>query len=151
MGMPHYDRDPSPRARIAAECLTRGKEALVTGCAALLDGRPGDVDDNLVLVLGGETARYILGGFEGGKDGYWPRVWAARGLMYAWDELAADAVICATADHSWRVREMAAKVIGRHRVADAYYAVDRLRGDGVPRVRAAAEQAIRILTDEGLP
>jgi hypothetical protein len=147
--MPVDDRDPSPRARVVAECLTRGKEALVSGCAALLDGRADEVDDSLVLVLGGESARYILGGFEGGKDGYWPRVWAARGLMYAWDELAADAVICATGDHSWRVREMAAKVIGRHRVADAYHAVDRLRGDGVPRVRAAAERTIKILTAEG--
>jgi hypothetical protein len=129
----------------------RGKESLVTGCAAILEGRAGEVDDHLVLVLGGESARYILVGFEGGKDGYWPRFWAARGLMYAWDELAADAVICATGDHSWRVREMAAKVIARHRVADAYFAVDRLRGDGVPRVRVAAERAITVLTADGCP
>lgn len=142
-------RGPLPRERIAAECLLRGKDALVTGCAALLEGRHDEVDDHLVLVLGGDAARYILSGFEGGKSGYWPRVWGARGLLYAWDSVATGAIIGATMDEAWRVREMAGKVIARHHVRDASQAVSRLRADGVPRVRAAAERAVLALTAHG--
>jgi hypothetical protein len=71
------------------------------------------VDDDLVLTLGGEPAGYVLSGGEGGKEGYWPRVWGARGLLHAWDDAATDAIIHATTDEAWRVREIAAKVIAR--------------------------------------
>jgi hypothetical protein len=53
------------------------------------------------------------------------------------------------ADEAWRVREMAAKVVARHRVGDAFAAVSRLRSDQVPRVRAAAERAVVTLTASG--
>jgi HEAT repeat protein len=88
----------------------------------------------------------VLDGHEGGKSGYWPRVWAARGLLHAWDDRAAPAIIQATTDDAWRVREMAAKVIARHYVGDALTAVAELVNDPVPRVRAAAERAVVILT-----
>ncbi len=143
------NRGPHPKERIAAECLLRGKDALVAGCAALLEGRHHEVDDQLVLVLGGDAARYVLSGFEGGKGGYWPRVWGARGLLYAWDAMATGAIIAATRDEAWRVREMAGKVIARHQVRDGFQAVSRLRADGVPRVRAAAERAVTALTAHG--
>ena len=138
----------TPRQSVAAECERRGKAAVVAGCIELLQGRH-DVDDALVLGLGGAAAHAVLDGREGGKAGYWPRVWAARGLLYAWDECAVAAVIQATADEAWRVREMAAKVIARHRVADGLGAVAGLRGDQVARVRAAAERATVILTASG--
>lgn len=41
---------------------------------------------------------------------------------------------------------MAAKVIARYRIGDAFTAAAELRNDQVPRVRAAAERAIVILT-----
>jgi len=41
---------------------------------------------------------------------------------------------------------MAAKVIAGHRVGDALDAIARLRDDSVPRVRAAAQRAVVILT-----
>jgi len=41
---------------------------------------------------------------------------------------------------------MAAKVIARHRVGDAFDAVAALRADPVERVRAAAARAVTILT-----
>jgi hypothetical protein len=146
----HYHAAASNlKQRIAAECSASRKEALVAGCVALLTGRYHEVDDSLLVTLGGDSAGYVLTGREGGKAGYWPRAWAARGLLYAWDAMATDAIIEATADESWRVREMAARVIGRHRLADAFAAIDRLRGDGVPRVRAAAEKAIARLTATG--
>ncbi len=104
------------------------------------------MDDALVLALGGLHAQYVLGGGEGGMTGDWPRVWAARGLLHQWDDTAAPAIIAATEDPAWRVREMAAKVVARHQVAEAFTAVAALRNDQVPRVRAAAERAVAVLT-----
>jgi hypothetical protein len=134
----------TPRQSVAAECQRRGKPAVVAGCIALLQGH--DVDDTLVLALGGPPAQDVLSGGAGGKAGYWPRVWAARGLLHAWDDRATEVIIQATADDAWRVREMAAKVIARHHIGDALPAVAQLRNDQVPRVRAAAERAVVILT-----
>jgi hypothetical protein len=138
----------TPRQSVAAECERRGKLFVVAGCIDLLRGRHG-VDDALVHALGGEAAPYVLAGGAGGKTGYWPRVWAARGLLHAWDDRATAAIIAATADGAWRVREMAAKVIARHRVGDALTAVAELRNDPVPRVRAAAGRAVMLLTASG--
>lgn len=120
---------------------------MIAGCVDLLEGR--DVDDALVLALGGAPAVHILGGGAGGKTGYWPRSWAARGLLHAWDDRATAAIVGATADEAWRVREMAAKVIARHRVGAGMDAVLELRNDPVPRVRAAAERAVVRLTEAG--
>ena len=91
----------------------------------------------------------MLDGRDGGSSGYWPRVWAARGLLHAWDPAATGAIIGATADDAWRVREMAAKVIARHQVGDAFDAVTALRSDSVERVRAAASRAVTVLTAAG--
>jgi HEAT repeat protein len=99
-----------------------------------------------MLALGGPAAEGVLIGREGGRGGYWPRVWAARGLLHVWDDMATPAIIKATADESWRVREMAAKVIARHGVGDALDSVVRLRDDPVARVRAAALGAVEVLT-----
>jgi hypothetical protein len=150
----------TPRERIAAECAGGGRVALIAGCVALLEGRPDDVDDRLITVLGGQAAGHVLDGGEGGRFGYWPRVWAARGLLHAWDDHAAetgaalcqatdagtDAIIGALGDHAWRVREMAAKVVAVHRIGRALDAVAALRDDPVPRVRVAAERAVILLT-----
>jgi len=114
----------------------------VSGCVDLLEG--GDPDDEyLLFALARPTSRYVLDGHEGP---YWFRVWGARGLLYAWEEWATPAVIQATTDEAWRVREMAAKVIARHRLGDAIAAVAGLRNDPVARVRAAAERAVMVLT-----
>jgi len=137
----------TPQQSIEAECARRGRGAVVAGCMAILDG--GNFDDALVLALGGPAAEQVLDGREGGRDGYWPRVWAARGLLYAWSDDAVPAVIAALADDSWRVREMAARVVARHQVGDALSAVAALRDDPVQRVRAAAERAVRSLTAVG--
>ena len=134
----------TPARNVAAECDRRGAAAVVSGCIDLLEAR--EVDDALVLALGGEAAPQVLSGGEGGRRGYWPRVWAARGLLYTWEDRAAAAIVRATADESWRVREMAAKVIARHQVDDALEAVTGLRADQVPRVRTAAERAVARLT-----
>jgi hypothetical protein len=134
----------TPRQRIAAEVRRRGGSAFTAGCIDLLAGR--EADDDLILALGGAPAEYVLSGHEGGKNGYWPRVWAARGLLHAWDDRATAAIIRAAADDAWRVRELAAKVVARHRIDDALSAMADLQEDPVPRVRSAAGRALAALT-----
>jgi hypothetical protein len=114
---------------------------------ALLAGRCDDED--LLVALGGPHAALVLAGDEGGTSGYWPRVWAARGLLYAWADSAIPAVIEATADSAWRVREMALKVIARRLVGDGLEVAAALRADQVPRVCRAAERALARLTAAG--
>jgi hypothetical protein len=147
----------TPQQRIEAECASRGSPAVIADCVALLDGRSDDVDDRMIAILGGDAARHVIDGGEGGRSGYWPRVWAARGLLHAWSDPAsavdpaqadavAAAVIRALGDSRWRVREMAAKVVAAHHVGQALDAVAALRDDQVPRVREAAERAVVLLT-----
>jgi HEAT repeats len=80
---------------------------------------------------------------------YWLRVWGARGLLWVWDDSALGALRFALEDDAWRVREMAVKVVARHRLGDALASVAALQEDPVPRVRAAASRAVTVLTAAG--
>ena len=133
----------TPRQSIEAMCARRGREEVIAGCIGILEGRA--VDDDLILALGGPHAQRVLDGYEGGRDGYWPRVWAARGLLHVFDPVATGAVIRAGMDDAWRVREMTAKVVAAHRVDEAAQAVAGLLDDPVARVRRAAERALKRL------
>jgi hypothetical protein len=137
----------TPRASIEAECRRVGTDRVVASCIQILSG--GDVDEEILLVLAGPSAHALLRGEEGGVTGNWPRVWAMRGLLHAWDDVAANAVIEGANDASWRVREMAAKVVARRSVDGAFEAMARLKDDPVPRVKKAAERAlIRLVESE---
>jgi hypothetical protein len=139
--------ETTPRARIEAETAVRGQEAFVAGCLDLLHGT-GD-DPELLRCLGGPgSAKFLDGGRH--DDTYWLRVWALRGLLWSWDPSAAGAVHEALHDDSWRVREMAVKVVARHLVDGAFTAVADLRNDPVPRVRAAADRALVRLSEAGV-
>ena len=151
----------TPRQSIEAECVRRGKDAVVAGCIDLLGGREADpagpadaagrgvapagreVDAGLVMALGGPAARRVITGED---KQYWLRVWAARGLLWAWDDRAGTSITAALRDEHWRVREMACKVIARHQVGDALPVVAEMHDDPVPRVRAAAARALVLLT-----
>jgi len=96
----------------------------------------GDGDGELILALGGPPARWV---FTGGPPGpaywlrVWPlRVWPLRGLLWAWEEAALTSVQGALTDEAWRVREMALKVVARHRLEDALAAVVDLRRTRLP-------------------
>ena len=132
----------TPRQSIEAECAHRGKGAVVAGCVELLAGR--DTDPDLVMALGGPGALRVV---SGENKQYWLRVWGARGLLWAWDDVAVASVTAALGDHHWRVREMACKVIARHQVGNALPVVAELRDDPIPRVRSAASRAVVLLTD----
>jgi HEAT repeat protein len=70
--------------------------------------------------------------------------------MWAWDAAALPAVEAALQDEAWRVREMALKVVARHRLEDALPAVAERQGDPSTRVRAAASRAlIRLARSDG--
>ncbi len=135
----------TPKASIEAECQRRERRDVVDDCVALLN--MGGVEPAFLHVLGGPSAGPVLEGREGGVEGYWPRVWAARGLLHVWDARATDAIIVATAHEHWRVREMAAKVIAAHRVRPAVDDVVRLMDDPNARVRAAARRAFNAIAD----
>ncbi len=137
----------SPRQRIEAECARRGRVALVRGCADLILG--DDSDTSLIVQLGAGHARTILEHGVPEDQAYWFRVWAARGLLWAWDDAGTDAIRHGLADPAWRVREMAAKVVARHLLGDLLPAVVVLRTDPVPRVRSAAQRAVTVLTRAG--
>lgn len=134
----------TPRESVEAECRRRGAAAVVSGCIELLGG--GDADDALVVALGGPPARSVLDTGPAPVHRYWLRVWAARALLYTWDDRALAPLLAALADPSWRVREMAAKVVARRRLGEGLTPVAGLRDDPVPRVRAAAARATAVLT-----
>jgi HEAT repeat protein len=136
----------TPRERIDAEAARRGSRAFATGCVGLLTGSSDDPE--LLRCLGGPGADKFLDGARH-DDTYWLRVWALRGLLWSWHPSATGPVCEALDDESWRVREMASKVVARHLVAEAFPAVADLREDAVPRVRAAADRALVRLTDAG--
>ena len=131
-----------PRDRIEAACAELGQPAVVQAYVDLLAGR--EVDAALLETLGGRYAGQAL---PDEHNHYWLRVWGARGLLWAWSDEATAALEAALADEHWRVREMAAKVVARHRIDDALPLVAALRDDPVPRVRAASARAVMRLTD----
>lgn len=132
-----------PRASIEAECARRGRDAVVDGCRALLRG--DEVDHPLVVALGGPAASAHAPGRPPRDDAYWLRVWGARGLLWAFEPEAVPELRLAAHDERWRVREMAMKVVARHRVDELLDEALALHGDATPRVRAAAARAVAAL------
>jgi len=136
--------DMTPRHSVERECAHRGEAGVVAACIVLLAG--GDVDRAFVFAIGGPAAESVLGPHPRQDQRYFLRAWAARALLYAWDDSAQPAVLSALADESWRVREMAAKVVAKRKIGDALSIVAGMGTDPVPRVRAAAARATAILT-----
>lgn len=135
----------SPRESIERECERRGQDKVIAGCMALLQGRSADAE--LIYALGGPPAGWVFTGTEPGPD-YWLRVWAARGLLWAWDESALSCIMTALEDEAWRVREMALKVVARHRLKEAHTIVGSMRDDPKARVASAANRALVRLTED---
>lgn len=137
-------RTQTPRERVERLSACRGESAVVSGCMALLQCASAELDAELAVALGGPPARWALTGDPSGPD-YWLRVWAARGLLYAWDVEAVPAVLSALGDDSWRVREMAAKVVAHRQLEEGLELVRGLQADENARVRAAASRALSAL------
>jgi hypothetical protein len=136
----------TPNQSISLECDRRSPKDVVRDCVSILEGKKASPD--FLRVLAGPAADTVLDGREGGVNGYWPHVWAARGLLHVWNDTATDAIIVATTYGQWRVQEMATKVIARHHVSPAIDAVVALLDDDNARVRTAAARALRVIAEE---
>ncbi|MDE3007682.1 MAG: HEAT repeat domain-containing protein [Acidobacteriota bacterium] len=139
----------SPRRAVEA-LVERGGEAwVVERCLDVLTR--GEVDATFLVGLSGRHAEHVLEGREGGVEGYWPRVWALRAMLYCWAPRLAPAVVTSLGDESWRVREMALRVATRREVVDALPRVPALLDDPTSRVRRAAANFLDALaTREGV-
>lgn len=118
-----------------------GADAVTDACAALLRGAdPADPALPALAWFGGasEVSRVV----KGLDLDYWPRVWAARGLLHCYRPVAAPAVLDGLADESWRVREMCAKVVRAHEIGAGAHALHQCCADDVPRVRIAAVRGL---------
>lgn len=102
--------EASPAERVRALSAVRGDASVAAGCAEIL--RSGSWEDReLIAVLGGRHADQEYERTEPAKSdqSYWAPTWAARGLLYAWADATAPAVVGALGHEYWRVREMAAR------------------------------------------
>ena len=125
----------APGVRVGILASQVGAEAVAEWCARLLSGAA--YEQPSVQWIGGRhaaTADHL--------PEYWPRVWAARALLYEWTPRAEPAVLAGLRDPAWRVREMCAKVARHRALKRAEPILTHLLDDPVLRVRAAAEAAL---------
>jgi hypothetical protein len=128
--------DDTPAARVAQAITDLGEEAVVERAIALLAGF--NAGDDFLLIAGGLHAQGVL---DGAPPLYWPEVWGARVLLYAWNDTAKDAVLAGLQNRAWRVREMCCRVAAaRHLPASEQ--LHELLTDDTARVRAAAARAL---------
>jgi HEAT repeat protein len=135
----------TPQGSVEILCAARGKDQVVAGCIDLLRG--ADVDGEFILALGGPPAHWAVSETEQPGPDYWLRVWALRGLLWAWDDSAESAVLRALSDDAWRVREMAVRVAARHHIGAALPLLAELQQDARPRVQTAARRAVVSVTN----
>ena len=128
--------DDTPATRVGAAIASLGEAEVVERAIALLAGF--NAGEDFLLVAGGEHAKGVL---DGAPPLYWPEVWGARVLLYAWNDTAADAVTAGLQNRAWRVREMCARVVGS-RSLPAASVLRELLTDEVARVRAAGARAL---------
>lgn len=133
--------DEAPALRIADAVARFGERAVAERAASLLNG--ANEGEEFLLWVGGSHAQGIL---DGAPPLYWPEVWGARALTFAWDQSAASAVHRGLGDRAWRVREMCARVV-LVRTLPETDALLLLLADEVARVRVAAARALGEVAD----
>ena len=137
-----------PRDIVSEAVAEFGIHATVDTCLALLDGH-----ENYALLpvplayLAGvhAVAKLERGDLASRQQGHWPRVWAARTFRYVWLDHAGPGTAAALHDQSWRVREMAAKVVSQRSLTLAADQLLALMHDPEPRVRVAAVRALGVV------
>lgn len=145
-----------PHAWVTQACAELGDTVVLDWCAALLSGADPTESAHSLTWIGGQHAAQVLEedlltGPRARHHRYWPRVWAARAMRYAWAEgtdaahRASSALVDALGDEHWRVREMAAKVIGLHELGAGADGLVTLLRDPKSRVRAAAATALGVV------
>jgi HEAT repeat protein len=133
--------DASPGDRIALAIEAFGERDVADRAAALLSGT--NEGEEFLLWVGGRHAQGIL---DGAPALYWPEVWGARTLLYAWDGPAAEIVRVSLANRAWRVREMCCRVVAARELPFGADLLPLLTDD-VSRVRANAARALGVVGD----
>jgi hypothetical protein len=128
----------SPRELVGALSVWWGDGCVAEYCADLLEGADPMGCPEALLYIGGRGAAGLLGpGARQEALRYWPRVWAARALRYAWSPSAVPALVAALDDEAWRVAEQAMKVMTKYEVGEGVEAALVWGAHPLPRVRAA--------------
>ncbi len=128
--------DDTPATRVRDAITTLGEDGVVERAIGLLAGL--NVGEEFLLVAGGTHAQGLL---DGAPPLYWPEVWGARVLLYAWNDTAQDAVLAGLQNRAWRVREMCCRLAAARHLPAAPY-LHELLTDDTARVRAAAARAL---------
>ena len=101
----------APRARVLLLARRIGEEAVADWCAELLSGSVPHDDRRRPSIkwLGGRHAEGELkvGRVDERGQDYWPRVWAARGLLHIWRPTAEPVLTHLLDDRVRRVRAAA--------------------------------------------
>ncbi|QNN53836.1 HEAT repeat domain-containing protein [Nocardioides mesophilus] len=135
---PPGDLTAAPRDLVHDLAGLLGGAEVVRRCVELLDGGdPRPELDLLPHLAGRPGVAYPAGGWPP----YWPRVWAARALLYVWDDSAAPAVLAGLGDDSWRVVEMCLKVSALRELPAGDRGVAATAHE-LSRVRSAALRAL---------
>ncbi len=123
--------------RIAGAVETLGYTTLVDWAMRLLAGQttPEAESDPDIKLLGGMDA----------IEPYMARVWAGQALLHAWHHQASGAVQIALNDEDWQVREIAAQLVGHHKLAYVDELVALLSDDPYPHVRITAARALGVV------
>ena len=134
-----------PRERIPLAIERWGRDELLRRLGQTLrlqaaDPIEGDLLD-LAIFLGERQADRSWTAEVSQGHAYWAQVWAARALLYVWDDALAPDVVVALDHPSWRVREMALKVVVSREIGCADV-LEPLASDDVPRVRTALARAL---------
>jgi HEAT repeat protein len=135
--------DDTPAARVAAAISTLGETEVVERATALLAGF--NVGEEFLVVAGGAHAQGLI---DGAPPLYWPEVWGARVLLYAWNDTARDAVTAGLQNQAWRVREMCCRVAAARTLPVAEH-LRELLTDETARVRAAAARSLGTVGEAG--
>jgi hypothetical protein len=131
--------DASPGDRIALAIATFGERDVADRAAALLRGT--NEGEEFLLWVGGRHAQGIL---DGAPALYWPEVWGARTLLYAWDAPAGAVIQLSLSNRAWRVREMCCRVVAARELPFGAELLPLL-ADEVARVRANAARALGVV------
>ncbi len=125
-----------------------GERGVVDLCVDLMTGAVREDHVAELPYLSGhawEPGDAVLDG-SSWKD-YWVRTWGARGLLYAWDDSAAPAVVAGLADEDWRPAEMCLKVATKREVGGAGDGAAALSTHELPRVRTQAMRTLGVVGD----
>lgn len=138
--------DPSrhPRLLVAELVDLVGESEVAHWCADLLAGADPAECEPMLWYAGGRPAAGVL---EGSWDPSWACVWGARGLLYAWADDVAPAIVVGLGDARWRPAEMCLKVAAVREIGEAGPPAVPLLRHELSRVRVAACRVLGAVGD----